>query len=116
MYKIEYLPRIEFAKLHAMHACMPLWSMCQCACVPAWFTCQRACMPKACQLLTFYMPNVPTCYTTSQCFNLACQRAKRLANFSVWCANVPKGMPVFQIFPLQNAKENFCTLSLYKKF
>ena len=104
---------------------MPCMPACHCGLCANVLACQHglhANVP-ACQkhanfsLLHANMPiNVPTCYTTSQCFNLACQRAKRLANFSVWCANVPKGMPVFQIFPLQNAKENFCTLSLYKKF
>ena len=33
-----------------------------------------------------------------------------------WRANVLKGMPNFQTFFLENAKENFYTLLLHKKF
>ena len=60
--------------------------------------------------------HVPTCHKAWQCFNLACQRAKRRANFSTRRANVPKSMPIFQTFLLRNAKGNFYTLLLYKKF
>ena len=64
----------------------------------------------------FLRANVPTnastCYTACQCFNLACQRAKWGANFSTWCANVPKGVLIFQTFLLRN----LYTLSLYEKF
>ena len=77
----------EFAKLRAIRAC-----------VPAWFTCQRACVPKAFQLRA----NVLTCHTR--------------ANVLTWRANVPKGVPIFQVFLLGNAKWNFCTLLLYRKF
>ena len=40
-------------------------------------------------------------------YQTACQ-------FSIWCANVPKGVQIFQTFILQNAKGNFYTLLLYK--
>ena len=53
--------------------------------------------------------NVPTCHTACQCFNLACKHAKRRANVST-------GVPIFQTFLLQDAKGNFYTLLLYKKF
>ena len=59
---------------------------------------------------------VPACHTACQCFNLACQRDKWRANISTWRANVPKGVPIFQVFLLRNAKWNFYTLSLYRKF
>ena len=59
---------------------------------------------------------VPTCQKTYQCFNLACQHAKRCANFSTWRAIVPKSVPIFQTFLLRNAKGNFYTLLSYKKF
>ena len=59
-------------------------------------------MPKACQLLIFTWPiNVPTC-------QMACQ-------FPFWHANVPKGVPIFQTFFLQNAKGNFYNLLLHEK-
>ena len=48
--------------------------------------------------------------------NGSTQRDKRGANFSTWRANVPKGESSFWKFLLQNAKGNFCTLLLYKKF
>ena len=51
-----------------------------------------------------------------KCFNLACQRAKRRANFSTWRVNKPKTVPVFQTFLLRNAKGNFYTLLIHKKF
>ena len=93
-----------------MRACVPTWSTCQRTCVPAWFTCQRA---KSVSNSYFYLS---TCHKAGQCFNLACQRAKRCATFSTWRANVPKSVPVFQTFLLRNAKGNFYTLLLYKKF
>ena len=52
-------------------------------------TCLRSYVPKECQLLIFTFDNVPQ---VNQCFNVACQFFKR------------------------NAKENFCILSLCKKF
>ena len=99
--------------------CAPAWSTCQRACVPARFTYQRACVPKACQVLILTCQsakNVPTCHKACQCFNLSCQCAKRRANFSTWRTNVPKSVPIFQTFLLRNAKGNFYTLLLYKKF
>ena len=75
--------------------------------VPA---CQRA---KSVSTSHFY---VPTYHTSCQCFNLACQRAKRCVNFSTSCDKVPKGVQIFQIFFLRNTKRNFYTLLLYKKF
>ena len=78
----------------------------------------RANVPKACQVFIFTCQrakSVPTYHKVYQCFNLACQRAKRRANFSTWRANVPKSVPVFQTFLLRNAKGNFYILLLYKK-
>ena len=104
-----------------MCTCVPTWSTCQRTCMPAWFTCQRACIPTSqrranvpclrangpwmCQRAY----SVPMFYST-------CQRAKWRANFLTWRANVPKRMPTFQAFLLRNARGNFCTLLLYKKF
>ena len=93
----------EFAKSLAMRACVPKWSMCQRGLHANVLACQRglcANVPKACQLIFF-----------------TCQRANK-------CDHVPsgvpkgmlKGMAIFQTFLLRNAKENFYTLLLYKKF
>ena len=73
---------------------------------PAWRTCQKRAK------FSFY---VPTCQKVCYCFNLTCQHAKWRANFSTWHAIVPEGVPFFQTVFLGNAKENFYTLSLYKK-
>ena len=89
----------EFAKSRAMRTCVTTWSACQRACVPAWFTCQRV---KSVPSSHFY---VPTCHKARQCFNLAYQRAKRRATFSIWHVNVPNGVPLFQTFLLRNAKK-----------
>ena len=79
------------------------------------FVCQRGLRTnvlKACQHLIFTYQrantrvNMPT----------TCQRAKRRANFSTWRANVLRDAPIFQIFLLRNAKENYYTLLLYKIF
>ena len=70
--------------------------------------CQRA---KSVATSYFY---VPTCHKTCQFFKLANQRTKRRANFSTWCANVSKSVPVFQTFLLWHSKGNFYTLSFYK--
>ena len=108
----------EFAKSRAMRACVPTWSTCQRACVPAWLTYQRACVPA---WFTCQRALVPI---------FTCERAIRQANISIWHANVPNGVPflqfgvptwaksvpVFQTFILRNAKGNFYTLLLYKKF
>ena len=83
-------------------------------------TCLHANVPKACQFLIFMCQcankgaNVP--YNMPFFFNLVFQQDKWCANFSTWHANVPKDMPSFQIVLLQNAKGNFYTLLLYKKF
>ena len=83
---------------------MPAWFTCQLACVPAWFMCLRVCVPKFQKRanFSFLRANVLT-------YQTACQ-------FSIWCANVPKGVQIFQTFILQSAKGNFYTLLLYKKF
>ena len=81
-------------------------------CVPAWSTCQRVflrayqCSKSASMLSHFYVP-------TSQ---WTCQCTKRRANLSDWCVNMPKNVPIFQTFLFWNAKGNFYTLFLYKKF
>ena len=112
--KLSLLDCMPCVPCHAMAT----WSMCQWACMPVWITCQRACMPKCQKRSNFtFLPankpiNMPMCSRACHCFNLACQFAKRLANFSTWHANVPKGMPIFQIFPLWNAKENVFTILL----
>ena len=69
--------------------------------VPA---CQRACVSthQKCANFSFLCANVLMCHTSCRCFNLACQRAKRCANFS----NIP----------LTNNKGNFFILLLHKKF
>ena len=69
------------------------------------FTKSRANVPKACQLLIF----------TSQRVNKRANAIRR-ANVLIWRANVPKGVPIFQTFLLRNAKWNFYTLLLYRKF
>ena len=69
--------------------------------------CLRASVLKACQLL-----------------NSKCQRANkhaiRRASFSTWRIKVPNGVPkdvpIFRTLLLRNAKGNFYTLLLYKKF
>ena len=105
-----------------MRACVPTWSTCQRACLPAWFTCQCAGVPmyQKRAKFSFLRANVPknvsACHKACQCFNLACQRAKRRANFSTCGASVPKSVPIFQTFLLRNAKGNFYILLSYKKF
>ena len=74
--------------------------------------CQRGLVPTSC-VPTYQkhdsMPiNVLTCPT-------ACQRSKQSASFSVWCSNVPKGVPPFQTFLLRNTKGSFFTLLLHEK-
>ena len=97
-------PKKEFSKSHAMRA------SCQRGPRANVLACQRAKIEPTSNL---YMP---TCQTACHYFNLASQRAKWRANFSTWCANVPKGVPIFQTFLLPNAMGNFYTLLLYKKF
>ena len=93
----------EFAKLHAIRACVPTWSTCQRVCVPTY------------QKRANFSSFLPTYHKVFQCFNLVFQRVKRHANFSTWRANVPKRMQIFQTFLLPNAKVNLCTLFLCKK-
>ena len=65
----------EFAKSCAM-----------CACGPKWSTCLRVSMvyvPTYQKRVNFSF-YVPTCHTTCQCFNLACQRAIRRANSTLY--------------------------------
>ena len=81
-----------------------------CANVPV---CQRA---KSVPISCLYVPKCQKTY----------QHAIRRANVSIWCANVPNRVPIFQRVPkgvptsqtllLRNAKGNFHTLLLYKKF
>ena len=94
----------EFAKLRAMHVCVPTCWLPRCVNVfGASFAYQRA---ESMSTSHFY---VPTCKKT-------CRRALRLSNISTWHANVPKSVLVFQTFLWRNAKGNFYTLLLYKKF
>ena len=51
----------------------------------------------------------PPSPTQNKFSTLVYQRAKRHANFSFLHANVPKGVSIFQIFLLRNAKGNFYT-------
>ena len=67
--------------------------------------CRRANLPKACQLLIF------TCLRVIRCVIVLSWRA----NFSTWFSNIPKGVPIFQLLVVPNAKENFYTLLSYKK-
>ena len=71
------------------------------ACVPTWSTCQRACVPK---------------YQKRANFSFIRAKVIRRAIVLSWRANVPKGVPIFLLFFLWNAKENFYILLLYKKF
>ena len=88
-------------------------------CMPAWSTCPRTNVSinvptcQRCANYSTWCANVPT---ACQFLNLACQRAKWHANFSFWHANLPEGMLNFQTFLLRNAKGNFHTLMVYKKF
>ena len=75
-------------------------------------TCLRANVSKACQRAKsvqnshFYVPM----------FQETCQRAIRRANVSTSRDNLSKDVPIFETFLLRNAKGNFYTLILYKKF
>ena len=86
------------------------------ASVPALFTCQRACVLTYQKRANFSFLIVSICHKACQCFNLACQHAKRRANFSTWRASMPKSVPIYETFLLQNAKGNFYISLLYKKF
>ena len=67
-----------------MRACVPT------CCMPTWSTCQRVCVPtyRKRANFSFLRASVPKCHTTCQCINLACQRAKRRANFPITKWNV----------------------------
>ena len=106
--KFVVIGKDKFANSRTMRASVSTWSTCQPACVPAWFMYQRA---KSVPTSHFY---VASCQTVWQCLSLACERAKRLANFSTWRANVSKGVPIFQTFLLRNAQLNFHTLYYIK--
>ena len=86
-------------------------------------TCQRA---KRVPISHFY---VSTCQRakSTPIIQLGVPTCQRCANFSTWRANVPNGVqffisayqravPVFRTFLFRNAKGNFYTLLLYKKF
>ena len=80
----------------SQRALQTIMLVCQCGLRTNVLSYQRA---KRVPTLHFYLP---TCHQT-------CQPAIR-------CTNVPKILPIFQAFFLRNAKGNFYTLSLYKKF
>ena len=90
--------------------CMPVCHRGLCANMLAWQCCLHA--------------NVVSCQSdlpanvakSCQTLIFICQRAILHANVSTWCANVPKGRPIFQTFLLENAKGNFYTLLLHKNF
>ena len=88
-------------------------------CVPSWSTCPRAIMSinvptcQRCANYSTWRANVPM---ACQFLNLGCQRAKWRGNFLFWRDNVLKYVLDFQTFLLRNAKGNFYTLLLYKKF
>ena len=94
---VVYVPR----------ACVLEWFTCQRACAPVSFTCLRANVLKACKLLIFTCQRVNKCVNVEYgvpMFNLACQRAKRYANF----LNIP--------LTKERLRGNLYTLLLYKKF
>ena len=120
---LTLVPEEYFVKLHntrksdlscrSLLNCIPCVPACWCGLCANLLACQhglhtnvlaglcglRANLPKACQLLIF-----------------TCQRTKRCVNVSTCCTNVPKSMPIFQTFLLQNTKGNFYSLLLYNKF
>ena len=80
---------MDFAKLLANVVYVPT---CLRASLVYVLTCVRAKVPKACQLFIF-----------------TCQRSYDVALFYL-------GLPIFLLFFLRNARENFYTMLLYKKF
>ena len=98
-----------------MCVCVLTWSTYQPVCGPAWFTCQCACVP-TCQerrIVSFLRANgiydvpifqlgVPIWHTACLIYQLGVPMCQKHANFP--------------IFLLQNAKGNFNTLFLHKKF
>ena len=87
--------------------------------VPSWSTCPRAIMSinvptcQRCANYSTWRANIPM---ACQFLNLGCQRAKWRGNFLFRRGNVLKYVLDFQTFLLRNAKGNFYTLLLYKKF
>ena len=87
--------------------------------MPSWSTCPRAIMSinvptcQRCANYSTWRANVPI---ACQFLNLGCQRAKWRGNFLFRRDNVLKYVLDFQTFLLRNAKGNFYTLLLYKKF
>ena len=96
-----------------MRGCVPTCLRASIVYVP---TCLRHKRPNFSILCASVLINVLTCHNVCQCFKLKRQCAKRHANFPTWCAKMSKGVRIFQTFLLQNAKGNFYTLLLYKKF
>ena len=98
--RVPWVPACQHGLRASVFACLRgLVPTCLRASVVYVPTCQRV---KSVPSSHFY---VPTCHKARQCFNLACQRAKRRATFSIWHVNVPNGVPLFQTFLLRNAKK-----------
>ena len=121
----EFLDKIYWLRCRSLLNCVP--------CVPTFLCANMVYVPRCLRASMVYVPtcqrcahfsffranvsiNVPTCHMACHCFNLWCQRAKWCTNFSTRPANVPKGVSIFQTFLWRNAKGNFYTLLLYKKF
>ena len=94
--------------------CMPLCQRGLCANVVYVPTCLCASMVyvPTCQkhanfsFLHASMPiNVQMCHMACQCFNLACQHAKRCTNFSSWHAMCQKACKFFKHFSSKMLKE-----------
>ena len=87
--------------------------------MPSWSTCPRAIMSinvptcQRCANYSTWRANIPM---ACQFLNLGRQRAKWRGNFLFRRGNVLKYVLDFQTFLLRNAKGNFYTLLLYKKF
>ena len=124
----EFLDKIYWLRCRSLLNCVPCVP-----CVPTFLCANMVYVPRCLCASVVYVPtcqrcahfsffranvsiNVPTCHMACHCFNLWCQRAKWCTNFSTRPANVPKGVSIFQTFLWRNAKGNFYTLLLYKKF
>ena len=77
----------EFAKSHAMHACMPTWFLCQCG--------LRINMAKVHSDFTYQRAN-----KRAYVFQLGVPHTKWHDNFFIWHVNMPESVPIFQIFLL----------------
>ena len=110
----EFLDKIYWLRCRSLLNCVPCVRTFLCAKMVYVPTCQR------CAHFSFFRANVsinvPTCHMACNCFNLWCQRAKWCTNFSTRPVDIPKGVSIFQTFLWRNAKGNFYTLLLYKKF